>query len=97
MSSRDTMKGTLMKSRYISLIAALIISLTLTPSLSIAGKSNYQYKIGPLTGKMQPVPKGWDLKYNNIERRWVWAPKHARLVYDMTINEWVYIPSQVAR
>ncbi len=46
---------------------------------------------------MQPVLKGWDLKYNNLERRWVWAPKHARLVYDLSINEWVYIPSQIAR
>lgn len=83
--------------RRILLAAALIISLTLTPSLSIAGKSNYQYKINPYTGNMQPVLKGWDLKYNNLERRWVWAPKHARLVYDLSINEWVYIPSQIAR
>ena len=83
--------------RRILLAAALIISLTLTPTLSIAGKSNYQYKINPYTGNMQPVLKGWDLKYNNLERRWVWAPKHARLVYDLSINEWVYIPSQVAR
>lgn len=81
--------------RLVSIAAAIIIFLT--PSLSIAGKSNYQYKLNPFTGNMQPVPKGWDLKYNNIERRWVWAPKHARLVYDLSINEWVYIPSQVAR
>lgn len=81
--------------RLVSIAAALIIFLT--PSLSIAGKSNYQNKLNPYTGNMQPVLKGWDLKYNNLQKRWVWAPKHARLVYDLSINEWVYIPSHPAR
>lgn len=82
--------------RLVSIAAAIILSLSLV-SPTLASRSNYQYKINPYTGNMQPVLKGWDLKWNNLQRRWVWAPKHARLVYDLSINEWVYIPSQLAR
>ena len=88
---------TLLRTRYLQLAAALIISLTLTPSLSLAEK--YVYKVNPFntSAQMEYVPKSYKLRLNALENRYEWAPKHARLKYDYGLKQWRYIPGIIPR
>jgi hypothetical protein len=74
--------------RYL-LAAAIIISL-LVASPSIAEK--YIYHPNPNGVGTVLAPKSYRARYNPSENRWELAPPGARLVYDMGLKEWRYIP-----
>ena len=82
--------------RYI-ISAAIIISLLFVASPTLAEKYVYKHNPFSTSGQLEYVPKSYKLRLNALENRYEWAPKHARLVYDMGLKEWRYIPGIIPR